>query len=103
MLDRLAPLAHLLRMLVEPALHRLENALMFPSGDCPRRSSLPRIQETACFARDPTPQRSASSGPPANRAGIIPPESFEAGRFHTAWVSRDRPTAHENPPMSAIP
>src|ERR1019366_2532771 len=33
MLDRLAPLAHLLRMLVEPALHRLENALMFPSGD----------------------------------------------------------------------
>src|SRR5665648_423246 len=33
MLDRLAPLAHLLRMLVEPTLHRLENALMFPSGD----------------------------------------------------------------------
>src|SRR5476649_1578777 len=33
MLDRLAPLAHLLRMLVEPALHRLENGLMFPSGD----------------------------------------------------------------------
>ena len=33
MLDRLAPLAHLLRMLVEPALHRLENTLMFPSGD----------------------------------------------------------------------
>src|SRR5664280_2838634 len=33
MLDRLAPLAHLFRMLVEPTLHRLENALMFPSGD----------------------------------------------------------------------
>ncbi len=33
MLDRLAPLAHLLRMLVEPALHRLENVLMLPSGD----------------------------------------------------------------------
>jgi hypothetical protein len=33
MLNRLAPLAHLFRMLVEPALHRLENALMFPSGD----------------------------------------------------------------------
>jgi hypothetical protein len=32
MLDRLAPLAHLLRMLVEPALHRLKDALMFPSG-----------------------------------------------------------------------
>ena len=33
MLDRLAPLAHFLRMLVEPALHRLENVLMLPSGD----------------------------------------------------------------------
>ncbi len=32
-LDRLAPLAHLLRMLVEPALHRFENVLMLPSGD----------------------------------------------------------------------
>ena len=32
-LDRLAPLAHLLRMLVEPALHRLKNVLMLPSGD----------------------------------------------------------------------
>src|SRR5450830_880600 len=33
MLNRLAPLAHLLRMLVEPALHRLKNVLMLPSGD----------------------------------------------------------------------
>src|SRR4029434_6970398 len=33
MLDRLAPLAHLLRILIEPALHRLENVLMLPSGD----------------------------------------------------------------------
>jgi hypothetical protein len=33
MLDRFAPLAHLLRMLVEPALHRLKNVLMLPSGD----------------------------------------------------------------------
>src|SRR4029077_5773476 len=33
MLDRLAPLAHLLRMLVEPALHCLENVLLLPSGD----------------------------------------------------------------------
>jgi len=33
MLDRLAPLAHFLRMLVEPALHCLENVLMLPSGD----------------------------------------------------------------------
>ena len=33
MLDRLAPLAHLLRMLVEPALNGFENVLMFPSRD----------------------------------------------------------------------
>ena len=33
MLDGLAPLAHLLRMLVEPPLHRFENVLMLPSGD----------------------------------------------------------------------
>ena len=32
-LDGLAPLAHLLRMLVEPTLHRLENVFMLPSGD----------------------------------------------------------------------
>jgi len=31
MLDRLAPLTHLLRMLIKPALHGLENMLMFPS------------------------------------------------------------------------
>jgi hypothetical protein len=33
MLGRLAPLTHLLRMLVEPALHRVEDVLMLPSGD----------------------------------------------------------------------
>src|SRR5580704_3710748 len=33
MFDRLAALAHLLRMLVEPALNGFENVLMFPSGD----------------------------------------------------------------------
>src|SRR6187455_222327 len=33
MLDRFAPLAHLLRMFVEPALHGFENVLMLPSGD----------------------------------------------------------------------
>src|SRR5258708_589384 len=33
MLDRLAPLAHLLRMFVEPALHRLENVFVLPSRD----------------------------------------------------------------------
>src|SRR5262249_33858709 len=33
MLDGLATPTHLLGMLVEPALHRLENVLMLPSGD----------------------------------------------------------------------
>ena len=33
MLNRLTPLAHLLRMFVEPSLHRLENVLMLPSRD----------------------------------------------------------------------
>ena len=33
MLDRLAPLAHLLGMLVEPALDGLENVLVLPTGD----------------------------------------------------------------------
>jgi hypothetical protein len=33
MLNRLAPLAHLLRMLVEPVLDGFENVLMLPSGD----------------------------------------------------------------------
>ena len=33
MLDRLAPLAHLFWMFVEPALHRLKNVLVLPSGD----------------------------------------------------------------------
>jgi hypothetical protein len=33
MLDRFAPLAHLLRMLVEPALNGFENVLMLPSCD----------------------------------------------------------------------
>jgi hypothetical protein len=33
MLDRLAPLAHLFRMFVEPALHSFENVLVLPSGD----------------------------------------------------------------------
>jgi hypothetical protein len=33
MLDRLASLAHLLRMLVEPALNGFENMLMLPSRD----------------------------------------------------------------------
>src|SRR5689334_12471800 len=35
MLDCLPPLAHLLRMLIEPPLHRLKDALMLPSGDPP--------------------------------------------------------------------
>src|SRR5450759_5263750 len=33
MLNRLAPQTHLFRMFVEPALHRLKNVLVLPSGD----------------------------------------------------------------------
>jgi len=33
MLDRFPPLAHLLRMLVEPALYGLKNMLILPTGD----------------------------------------------------------------------
>src|ERR1700693_5485214 len=33
MLDRLTSLAHLLRVLIEPALHHLDNVLMLPSLD----------------------------------------------------------------------
>src|SRR5580704_1542771 len=35
MLDCFAPLPHLLRMLIEPALHLIENVLIHPSGDPP--------------------------------------------------------------------
>ena len=38
MLDRLTPLAHCLRVLVEPVLYRLENMLMLPSRDPPMLS-----------------------------------------------------------------
>ena len=74
-----------------------------PEPDCPRRSSLPGIPETACSARDPSPQRSASSDPPANREGILPRESNEAVRFYTAWVNRYRSLRAENRSMSVVP
>jgi hypothetical protein len=35
MLDRLTPLAHLLRMLIEAALHCFKKGLMLPTGDPP--------------------------------------------------------------------
>src|SRR5260370_34929018 len=41
------------------------------------------MKETAWLDRDPSPQRSASSNPPANRAGIILRESNPAARFYT--------------------
>src|SRR6266446_10631576 len=54
----------------------------------PRKSNLPGIQEIAWLVRDPCPQQSASSDPPANRAGIISRESNPAARFYTARVIR---------------
>jgi hypothetical protein len=47
MFDRLAALAHLLRLLVEPALNGFENVLMFPSGD-PSFLAGPQIAGLRC-------------------------------------------------------
>ena len=49
-LDRLASQTHLLRMLVEPALHRLDNVLMLPSGDQPLLGSGAGILDGAVLA-----------------------------------------------------
>src|SRR5262249_3794279 len=57
-----------------------------PEPDCPRRSSLPGIPETASLGPDQSPQRSASSDPSANGVGIIPTESNNQMRFHTVTV-----------------
>src|SRR5260370_41882226 len=77
---------------------------------CPRRSSLPGIQETACSARDPCPRRSASSDPPANHiARITPNEAFSHSQGHNRTFgdvgsmsalppeSGDRPTQRKWP------
>src|SRR2546430_12915473 len=62
-------------------------------------SLLQGFQETACSAHDPPPQRSASSDPPANRAGIIARESRQAQRFHTARVNRVISSAKSPSPL----
>src|SRR4029077_7590807 len=69
---------------VHPQKHRS------PEAACLRQTSFPGIQEIACSARDQCPQRSVSSDPPANRAGIISRESNPTTRFYTTWVIRDR-------------
>src|SRR5450759_4668935 len=50
MLNRLAPFAHLFRMFVEPALHRLENVLMLPSGDPSFLASGAAVLDAAALA-----------------------------------------------------
>src|SRR5262245_54566900 len=65
-----------------------------PEPDCPRRSSLPGIPETASLGPDQSPQRSASSDPSANGVGIIPRESNNQMRFHTVT---DNSVQSENP------
>src|SRR5713226_5181553 len=50
----------------------------------PRKSNLPGIQEIAWLVRDPCPQQSASSDPPANHSR----DSHETRRFYTVWVKR---------------
>jgi hypothetical protein len=57
-----------------------------------RRSSLPGVPETAWSDRDGSPQRSASSDPPANRTRILSREAKQAMRFYTGWVIFDRST-----------
>src|SRR5499427_4472067 len=57
-----------------------------PEPDCPHRSTLPGIPETASLGPDQSPQRSASSDPSANGVGIIPRESNNQMRFHTVTV-----------------
>src|SRR5215471_7337618 len=54
-----------------------------PEPDCPHRSSLPGIPETASLGPDQSPQRSASSDLSANGVGIIQRESNNQMRFHT--------------------
>src|SRR5258706_10709304 len=49
----------------------------------PRKSNLPGIQEIAWLVRDPCPQQSASSDPPANHSR----DSHETRRFYTVWVT----------------
>src|SRR5258708_38395705 len=52
----------------------------------PRKSNLPGIQEIAWLVRDPCPQQSASSDPPANHSR----DSHETRRFYTVWVKPGR-------------
>src|SRR6266404_8363404 len=53
----------------------------------PRKSNLPGIQEIAWLVRDPCPQQSASSDPPANHSR----DSHETRRFYTVWVKLGHP------------
>src|SRR6266481_1925707 len=53
----------------------------------PRKSNLPGIQEIAWLVRDPCPQQSASSDPPANHSR----DSHETRRFYTVWVRLGHP------------
>jgi hypothetical protein len=71
MLGRLAPLTHFLRMRVEPALHRLEDVLMLPSGDAAFLAGLEAVPPRAL-----------------DRIGavMIDPYGFRAGR--TRWGSQ---------------
>src|SRR5216684_1605572 len=52
----------------------------------PRKSNLPGIQEIAWLVRDPCPQQSASSDPPANHSR----DSHETRHFYTVWVNMRR-------------
>src|ERR1044071_2247015 len=61
-----------------------------PEPDCPRQSNLPGIRETMCFARDPSPQRNASSDPPPQP------------RISVARISRNTAFSHSQGHKSAV-
>src|SRR5258708_6563110 len=63
----------------------------------PRKSNLPGIQEIAWLVRDPCPQQSASSDPPANHSR----DSHETRRFYTVWVKLRK--AHCEQMSSGLP
>ena len=71
-------------------------------SNCYRRSSLPGIPETASLGPGQSPQRSASSDPPANRTRILSRESKQAMRFYTGWVKRCGASQARRRSLSAV-
>jgi hypothetical protein len=69
MLDRLAPLAHFFRMLVEPALHGVENMLMLPARDPSFLAGDASATPSRACARPETSARYVIPGPSSRGGG----------------------------------